>query len=491
MIIRQFQLINSRDQKFDLNDTNHFGYNPTGLGIAFSNEYVGVGANFIQSASNVNQNTFELSVLFGGENENPYQQYSEFAQFLSFTPLKLEYTIETGVYLRECALNSLTKTEIGQWNVLEETLTLDFLSPWYVEKTADALRYEDQLGDGKIYAPEINGPIQSTEDDAPINLINNPDFSDGLNGWIIPSGNLPYIKISEESAIGTNKVLVADGLENPTFNINLANNIDFSSINVGDKVSFSFYVKIENSYEPYIFGAGYFRVKNSNNESLMPIWDNYFGSYPENPPGEASSVKYYIKDMNEWKRVEAVYTVENTDDVPTSISVFFTLAATYYFTAPNVHIIDETQGNGKNYYIYDFVYEEQDASGVNQNYFNITNDSVGIGADIWSPTAITIKAKEGAVINPSWRLFVGSSEVQSDGYFLTIPEGGSLVVSSYPQNQFARIYNQDGSYYNVYSYQDLTKTNFISVPKGDSSLIFNVGPEAEVYLIYREERLLV
>ncbi|MBC1353899.1 hypothetical protein HB837_15995, partial [Listeria innocua] len=72
MIVRQFQLINARRQRYDLNDTNHFGYNPAGLGVSFANEYVGVGSNFIQSASNINQNTFELTVLFGGINENPY-----------------------------------------------------------------------------------------------------------------------------------------------------------------------------------------------------------------------------------------------------------------------------------------------------------------------------------------------------------------------------------------------------------------------------------
>ncbi|MBC1353865.1 phage baseplate protein, partial [Listeria innocua] len=461
------------------------------LGVSFANEYVGVGSNFIQSASNINQNTFELTVLFGGINENPYQAYADFIQFLSYAPLQLEYTIETGVYLRECALNTLTKTEIGEWNVLEETLTLDFLSPWYVEKTADATRYEDQSGDGKIYAPEIDITSEETSRDYSLNLLDNADFSNGIDGWTIPPGNLPYIRISDETAIGTNKILVADGVDNETFSINLAKNIDTSSILAGDKISFSFYVKLENSYEPYIFGAGYFQLKNASDEALFPIWDNYNGSYPENPIQDSSNVKYYVKNMNEWKYVEAIYSVENIEDIPQKLSIFFTLAATYYFTAPNVHIIDEVAGNGKNYYVYDYIYEETEVNSLNPNYFNITNDSMDMGIDAWSPTAITVKAERGDVVNPSWQLFVGSSIVQTDGYFLTIPKGSMLVVSSFPQDQFARVYNIDGSYYNVYSYQDLTKTNFISIPNGDSSLIFNVDANADVYLMYREERLLV
>ncbi len=64
-------------------------------------------------------------------------------------------------------------------------------------------------------------------------------------------------------------------------------------------------------------------------------------------------------------------------------------------------------------------------------------------------------------------------------------------MSSYPEDQYARIYNPDGSYVNISQYQDITKTNYILIPEGDSTIVFYIDKTAGVQLTYKEERLLV
>jgi hypothetical protein len=68
--------------------------------------------------------------------------------------------------------------------------------------------------------------------------------------------------------------------------------------------------------------------------------------------------------------------------------------------------------------------------------------------------------------------------------------GYKLVVSSFPEDQYTSLINPDGSFSNVYQSQDLTKTNFINIPIGASTLTFDIGSGRESFRI-REERVVV
>jgi hypothetical protein len=138
----------------------------------------------------------------------------------------------------------------------------------------------------------------------------------------------------------------------------------------------------------------------------------------------------------------------------------------------------------KNYYVYPYVYESDynGKSGV----FQIENNSVYIGSAKGSPVEITV---HGPCTNPYWEILDGSDVLQSDGYNLDVPEGYKLVVSSIVQNQRMKLIAPDGTISNVYQQQDLSKSNFVTIPEGRTTLAFhNVG---DVSFKYREEYITV
>lgn len=141
-------------------------------------------------------------------------------------------------------------------------------------------------------------------------------------------------------------------------------------------------------------------------------------------------------------------------------------------------------GGNEHYYVYPFVYES-DYNGKN-GVFTIKNESVYIGASVGSPIEITI---HGPCTNPYWEVLLGSTVDQSDGFNLTIAEGYRLVVSSVANEQRARLIAPDGTVSNVYQQQDLARSNFVTIPEGQSRLIFHNVDKVEFR--YREEWVTV
>lgn len=135
-------------------------------------------------------------------------------------------------------------------------------------------------------------------------------------------------------------------------------------------------------------------------------------------------------------------------------------------------------------YVYLYVYESEynGESGV----FQIENNSVYIGSAKGSPVEITV---HGPCTNPYWEILDGSKVLQSDGYNIDVPEGYRLVVSSVVQKQRVKLIAPDGTISDVYQQQDLSKSNFVTIPEGHVTLAFhNVG---DVSFVYREEYITV
>ena len=135
-------------------------------------------------------------------------------------------------------------------------------------------------------------------------------------------------------------------------------------------------------------------------------------------------------------------------------------------------------------YVYSYVYESEynGESGV----FQIENNSVYIGSAKGSPVEITV---HGPCTNPYWEILDGSKVLQSDGYYIDVPDGYRLVVSSIVQNQRVKLIAPDGTISDVYQQQDLSKSNFVTIPEGYVTLAFhNVG---DVSFNYREEYITV
>lgn len=172
MTSRKFLLYNSEDDLVDLNNHEIFVLNPTGLGVSFSNSFSNVSANFLQEKSVLNSASLKLDIIFSRNSTTPYEKYEEFVKFLNKPPFKLIYEISGKKFQRDCVLSELSKGEIVT-NVLSESLTLDFTTPFYKEISETYKPTSDTEGDGKIYAGLGN----------PMNLIADPNFEDRSLVW--------------------------------------------------------------------------------------------------------------------------------------------------------------------------------------------------------------------------------------------------------------------------------------------------------------------
>lgn len=118
----------------------------------------------------------------------------------------------------------------------------------------------------------------------------------------------------------------------------------------------------------------------------------------------------------------------------------------------------------------------------------LINNSSYFGIQQGSPCLITIT---GECVNPSWSIVQNGQIVGTDGFLLSLVNDQKLVVSSYPETQYARIYNANGSYSDVSQLQDFTKSNFVRVPEGQSTMLAYVSLTATFNVTFKEERLLV
>jgi hypothetical protein len=192
-----------------------------------------------------------------------------------------------------------------------------------------------------------------------------------------------------------------------------------------------------------------------------------------------------------WHKVDILFRgVESTLRpivVPPTLYLFNNQGYTYV-TKPSLKKTIASSATGEHCYTYDYVYGDFDVQTAQEPYgtFHIDNKSQNI-LSVGSPALIRI---QNAAINPSWKLIQGTEIVQSDGYFLDVEAWQTLEVSSYPQGQSTRLYEYDGTFENVFQLQDLTKSNFIMIPSGKSTLVFE-GVTGAIEVSYREEYLLV
>lgn len=137
-----------------------------------------------------------------------------------------------------------------------------------------------------------------------------------------------------------------------------------------------------------------------------------------------------------------------------------------------------------------YVYIEANRNST-EKMMSLVNKSQYFGLQKGSPCIITIGGSATDTLSPSWSVIQNGNIVATDGVLVTLSKNQKLVVSSYPEDQYARVYNPDGSYADVSQLQDFTKTNFVQIPEGESTVLFYVDNQATVNLTFKEERLLV
>lgn len=142
-----FVLNNARGESVNLNNDNLLSYTPTGLGTIFTNTYNQYENYFKLTKSTSQQGIMTIDILFGDIESRSYESFSEFATFLAYQPLTLVYTTDAGTWYRDARIASLTKTEIGGTTIyatdrLNEQFSLEFINPWYNNKTGEYRSYD-------------------------------------------------------------------------------------------------------------------------------------------------------------------------------------------------------------------------------------------------------------------------------------------------------------------------------------------------------------
>ncbi len=486
-MIRKFSLKNSKNEVVSLNDFDLFAHDPEGLGLSLSNEYVNTDLDFILNKTSANQGVLSVHMLFGAIDEKYYEDFRKFAVFLNYQPLELIYETDAGKFSRGCRLKEMTKSEIKDPTVIDETMTLEFLTPWYQIYSPSQHYDTDPVGDGKIYAQASDTPPTET------NLFPDSVITDFTSGNWIPGGSqyIWDIETDEQFVPDNNVVIINHDLANQinvpvNSRILTANNLNVDGQTENKTLILEFFFKTDYtdlSTPDLIVSA---LDSGGNIIPAFKMVDSFGNILP------TGKVLYNLSPNYSGRFTEFKIAYKITSDKISKLNFLFNEpdAENCYLTAPKLLKMDETDASDTDtYYIYDYVYEEPE-DYMAPNFFEFVNDSEYFGTGCNSPIRILIEAGTNSIVNPSWNLFIGSKIVQNDRYLLTIPAGYTLAVSSFPEDKYARLYAPDGSWSNVYQQQDLTKTNFVKLPPGASTLVFSVG-DAKINIEARFEKLLV
>ena len=462
MTSRKFLLYNSEDDLVDLNNHEIFVLNPTGLGVSFSNSFSNVSANFLQEKSVLNSASLKLDIIFSRNSTTPYEKYEEFVKFLNKPPFKLIYEISGKTFQRDCVLSELSKGEIVT-NVLAESLTLDFTTPFYKEISETYKPNSDTEGDGKIYAGT----------NKPRNLIANPNFLNSMQDWSNMSDPEGTYQLQSPASDKPNSNI----LKLTSSNNKLSSFMNAWGLKVrkGDRLSFRVDIKTENNpdYDGPVIRVGY-----GTGEKNYKYSD--FGITSSSSGFKTATISFVVPEDG----VFQLYLINQNWSTLGSMSTYFREPMLIRGDVSDMPSDFYSGKPSNNCYIYPFVYESDynGKSGV----FQIENNSVYIGSAKGSPVEITV---HGPCTNPYWEILEGSKVLQSDGYNIDVQDGYKLVVSSIVQKQRVKLIAPDGTISDVYQQQDLSKSNFVTIPEGHVTLAFhNTG---DVSFNYREEYITV
>ena len=459
------KIYNAKNDLVDLDDLDSvFSVSPEGFGAAIENNIFNAGASFKSSGVDMKASSLKLNLYFGlGDDNSEMVEYRKFVEFLNYLPYRLVYITEGTELFRDCILNEITKSDINTNQVLLEQVTFDFLTPFYKEISETYKPNSDTEGDGKIYAGT----------NKPRNLIANPNFLNNMKDW----SNMSDPEGTYQLQVPTSDKPNSNILKLTSSNNKLSSFINAWGLKVrkGDRLSFRVDIKTENNpdYDRPVIRVGYGTGEKNYKYSDLGI--------------TASSSSFKTAAISFVVPEDGVFSFQLINQ---NLSTLGTMST--YFREPMLIRGDASDMpvdfySGKpsnNYYVYPYVYESDynGKSGV----FQIENKSVYIGSAKGSPVEITV---HGPCTNPYWEILDGSKVLQSDGYNIDIPEGYKLVVSSVVQKQRVKLIAPDGTISDVYQQQDLSKSNFVTIPEGHVTVAFhNVG---DVSFNYREEYITV
>lgn len=132
MSVRKFRILNKDNKYLDFMDLDMFAHKPEGLGFEIERSFYNSFNSYSDVVQASKQSEIKFNVIFGHTSNNPYVKYNIMLHFLNIGGLKLEYTVpNVGTFLRDVEVSSITKTDLDEYGVLQETITFIGLTPWY------------------------------------------------------------------------------------------------------------------------------------------------------------------------------------------------------------------------------------------------------------------------------------------------------------------------------------------------------------------------
>lgn len=213
--MRQFVLINSKGEKYSLNENKAFMAEPSGLGYEFKVEYENYSDYFVEKGRELKQPKVKGKIYF-----NSYEEYYKFISFIQNRPLELEYTSYKTFYMI-CNVDKLGKEERGAFGKLQCPIEIVGKTSFY-EKVIK--RNDSAINIGKTYSyiypyTYVGTDTGTVEFDVVSNMesgikmtmmgpLINPSWSYFVNGEKILSGKI-------NANISTGNRLIIDTTESP------------------------------------------------------------------------------------------------------------------------------------------------------------------------------------------------------------------------------------------------------------------------------------
>ena len=151
--MRQFALINSVGESYELNDLSNFFHDPNGLGFTRKADYLKIGDHYQILTDGYDQAVLTGYICFSDEKNSPaYAKYAKFAQFIQNIPLILVYRSDKNHQI-EVVPEMITKTEISKPLGLDVAVTFKALTLWYDEVEKSGTTSVQILSDSKLEGP--------------------------------------------------------------------------------------------------------------------------------------------------------------------------------------------------------------------------------------------------------------------------------------------------------------------------------------------------
>lgn len=162
--MRTFYMEDQKGERIALNnETGIFLYHPSGLGIAYGHSYGESGTGFfLRQKDGIEQLEIGGSLIFTGGEKTPYERYREFIDWI-YAAEELYFVYcpySPNEYYRRVDVQTIEKSELNQYGMLECGISLLPMTPWYLpspiyinfgDDQEDAMRYSFWYTDDLIY----------------------------------------------------------------------------------------------------------------------------------------------------------------------------------------------------------------------------------------------------------------------------------------------------------------------------------------------------